>query len=165
MFVSVVYFNKALSIMSMFLAFLCICIFMQINVLLWHVFMCVFSLTSTTNLERAPPPSLYLQAAYKWLLHFSNCFFIDKRLWSVVRALPVSVAFIPYWILSLFFPAALWLTELRVASSFLCVYVCARPFVHLWVVNVCAGVSVCRAIILYISCMCLRAIASEFKSK
>lgn len=26
----------------------------------------------------------HLQAAYKWMLHFSNCFFIDKWLWSVL---------------------------------------------------------------------------------
>lgn len=84
----------------------------------------------TTNLWRPSSPPRP-QAACKWLLHFSNCFFIDKWLWSVVRALPVSIAFIPYWILSF-----CWITLMYIVCVFgsymrlcwitfyICMYMC-----------------------------------------
>lgn len=51
----------------------------------------------------------HLQAAYKWMLHFSNCFFIDKWLWSVLgHCLSVLLLFLiefhPFF-------ATLWFSE------------------------------------------------------
>lgn len=95
------------SIICMFLVS-CICSYLYLCsykcvCFLWWAFMFafVFLLFDEHNKSIETPTLPYCQAAYKWLLHFSNCFFIDKWLWSVVRALPVSIAFIHYWILSL----------------------------------------------------------------
>lgn len=148
------------------------CIYRHINKLLWcRRFMCVFSLTGK-RIHRGRPSIPYPPpAAYKWLLHFSNCFFIDKRLWSVGRALPVTIAFISYWILLFFLffspSAALWLTPTQVhfssyggtrARAFVCLLLCTSADCSSVCVRVCvcACLSVCRVIIPCIWCMCLR---------
>lgn len=101
------------------------------------MYLCVFSLTSSTNLDKPTP--LYLEAANKWLLHFSNCFLLTNGC-EVNRGHYLS-ALLLFFIK--FFSATLWLTELRLASQCQCFCVFA-PFTHLWVVNVHVAVTAWR---------------------
>lgn len=132
------------------------CIYRHMNELLWRCrFLCIFSLTGK-RIHRGRPSIAYPPAAYKWLLHFSNCFFIDKRLWSVGRALPVTIAFISYWILLFVLFFFLWLTPTRVHfSSYSCTRERAFACLLLCLSADCSGVRVCVCVWACLSAMWL----------
>lgn len=110
------------------------------------MYLCVFSLTNTTNQDKPTPPYIsrqqingcyilviasYWQMVVKWIegITCQYCFYFF-------------IEFCPFF-------ATLWLTELRLASQFLfilylSVSVCLPPFAHLWVVNVHVGVTAWR---------------------
>lgn len=67
----------------------------------------------------------HLQAAYKWMLHFSNCFFIDKWLWSVLgHCLSVLLLFLIEFHPFFCYSVIVRVKNVNVASySTLCVFV------------------------------------------